>query len=580
MEFGAESDSALGETLDRQMDRAMRLARSAADAVRGRTDVIVMVGAAAAGAALPAMYLRHLRLLRRTAAVRERLRAKGVAELPADRFRSNLNVDRMKELGSGEHSPVYRCWFDHGDHEVKCTVKATGSRAAAVLDDFEREVATLRAAQGHPGVIELLGTHWDSRELGYVLVYEFAEGDTLKNLTRHQPTEVHDGEADPTPEPRADEQLVLPGMTLAVQFSVLKQVVDVMAYLHANSIMYRDLKSLNLIVSNSHDPDRVTVKLIDFGSACMFSQPAHSPDGAETDGGKVVVPLPRTKSSRSVKFPQLRRRLNAYFRELNRDAMLATGLETASRTNEVGTYDWMAPEVWEKQGMYTEKCDVYSFAMVLYEIVAWRDPWAGTDGEMYKHTLPSLLAKNLRPDMPDRVAHHFGTLITRCWATDPDARPSFAELRRELDEMERVFARFDADGGGTVSFAELQRAWCWERVQDHQLQALFEEADADGSGELDPGEFATLMSRVQSLERSLAAEAGGLPPDVPPEAYVPPDVPPDIRELRKSPGSHQRYLVRLERDHQHPRSNRPRTLGQVFLDPGAPSAASARASAA
>ena len=45
-------------------------------------------------------------------------------------------------------------------------------------------------------------------------------------------------------------------------------------------------------------------------------------------------------------------------------------------TAKAGTYHWMAPEVLKSEE-YTFKADVYSYAIVLYEIICWKTPYVG-----------------------------------------------------------------------------------------------------------------------------------------------------------------------------------------------------------
>merc|ERR1719456_1750376 len=106
-----------------------------------------------------------------------------------------------------------------------------------------------------------------------------------------------------------------------------------MDYLHKHRpmIIHRDLKSLNLLLQETvgSPSDTPTVKVSDFGLAKMRDE------DAEGSWGK----------------------------------MTATA----------GTFHWMAPEV--HTGKYDEKADVYSFAMVLFEIAGREVPFEELEPE-------------------------------------------------------------------------------------------------------------------------------------------------------------------------------------------------------
>jgi len=49
-------------------------------------------------------------------------------------------------------------------------------------------------------------------------------------------------------------------------------------------------------------------------------------------------------------------------------------LEENYETNTKGTYDWMAPEFLELK-IFTEKSEVYSFAILMFEILSEEAPY-------------------------------------------------------------------------------------------------------------------------------------------------------------------------------------------------------------
>ncbi|CAL1143227.1 unnamed protein product [Cladocopium goreaui] len=129
------------------------------------------------------------------------------------------------------------------------------------------------------------------------------------------------------------------------QIKMCKDVAAAMYYLHTFDpmIIHRDLKSLNLLLDRPvYGPTDVpTVKVCDFGVA-----------------------------------------------KLQREG------EWGQMTAQAGTKHWMAPEMW-RGTRYDEKVDVFSYAMVIYEIVCREVPFEEEEpADVGKYTLAGV-----RPDM-------------------------------------------------------------------------------------------------------------------------------------------------------------------------------------
>ncbi|KAJ0984482.1 hypothetical protein J5N97_002838 [Dioscorea zingiberensis] len=159
----------------------------------------------------------------------------------------------------------------------------------------------------------------------------------------------------------------------------LKMALDVargMNYLHncTPMIVHRDLKSPNLLVDKSW-----VVKVCDFG----LSRMKHS----------------TFLSSRST----------------------------------AGTAEWMAPEVLRNEPS-DEKCDVFSFGVILWELCTLQQPWGGMNpmqvvgavGFQYRHL-----------DIPDDMDPAIADIIIKCWQTNPRLRPSFSEIMAALKPLQK-----------------------------------------------------------------------------------------------------------------------------------------------
>ncbi|KDD71458.1 protein kinase [Helicosporidium sp. ATCC 50920] len=164
-----------------------------------------------------------------------------------------------------------------------------------------------------------------------------------------------------------------------------------MAYLHGKSIIHFDLKSGNVLLSTRDK--RPVCKVADLGLC--------------------------------------KRRRDTY----------ASGV-TAQR----GTLPYTAPEVLRTPGQVTEKADVYSFGVLLWELWTGKEPYEGQNYHALLHQL-SQPNTRLRPPLPqtpeweDRgggpreLAPGWAALVESCWAEDPDQRPGFPEIVKTLRDQ-------------------------------------------------------------------------------------------------------------------------------------------------
>ncbi|KAK6248925.1 hypothetical protein QUC31_020490 [Theobroma cacao] len=110
--------------------------------------------------------------------------------------------------------------------------------------------------------------------------------------------------------------------------------------------------------------------------------------------------------------------------------------EEMALTGETGTYVYMAPEVIRCEP-YNEKCDVYSFGIILNELITGNHPYVETDYGPAKIALEVGEGK-LRPALPEDNGKlgELIDLICLSWDGDASVRPTFANITSTLREIQ------------------------------------------------------------------------------------------------------------------------------------------------
>ncbi|XP_056177036.1 serine/threonine-protein kinase VIK-like [Syzygium oleosum] len=108
-------------------------------------------------------------------------------------------------------------------------------------------------------------------------------------------------------------------------------------------------------------------------------------------------------------------------------------------TGETGTYVYMAPEVIRCEP-YDEKCDVYSFGVILNELVTGEHPYIETEFGPAQIAVEVAEGK-LRPALPDDEDGHLEELVQLVclsWDQDPSIRPHFSSITRNLKVIKQT----------------------------------------------------------------------------------------------------------------------------------------------
>ncbi|GCB70757.1 mitogen-activated protein kinase kinase kinase 7 isoform X2 [Scyliorhinus torazame] len=105
-------------------------------------------------------------------------------------------------------------------------------------------------------------------------------------------------------------------------------------------------------------------------------------------------------------------------------------------TNNKGSAAWMAPEVFEGSN-YSEKCDVFSWGIILWEVITRRKPFDEIGGPAFR--IMWAVHNGTRPPLIQNLPKPIESLMTRCWSKDPAQRPSMEEIVRIMTHLMKYF---------------------------------------------------------------------------------------------------------------------------------------------
>ncbi|XP_064631999.1 serine/threonine-protein kinase B-raf-like isoform X5 [Lineus longissimus] len=257
-------------------------------------------------------------------------------------------------IGSGSFGTVYRGHW-HGPVAIK-RLNVTDPTEAQ-MQAFKNEVAVLRKTR-HVNVLLFMG--WTSKPQ-LAIVTQWCEGSSLYKHLHVLETKF--------------EMIQL--------IDIARQTAQGMDYLHAKSIIHRDMKSNNIFLH-----DDLTVKIGDFGLATV-----------------------KTRWSGSHQFQQT-----------------------------TGSILWMAPEVirMKEDNPYTFKSDMYAFGIVMYELMTTMLPYCHINN---KDQILFMVGKGyLRPDMTlvrKDTPKAFKRLYQDCIKFARDERPLFPQVLASLENLVR-----------------------------------------------------------------------------------------------------------------------------------------------
>lgn len=247
-----------------------------------------------------------------------------------------LIYHKLFKLDEGASGKVYL--VEKIQTKEKFALKVIKITNQTPLDSIENEISILSACD-HPNIVKFVECFQSHEKLWIVM--EYMNGGKLTNLL----TEYSFKETQTA--------------------TILKEVLKAVDYLHKNSLIHRDIKSDNILISKEGD-----IKLSDFGFCCVQ---------------------------------------RSYIKH----------------KSIVGSPYWMPPEVI-KGLEYNEKADIWSIGILLLEIVEGEPPYLELNPVKALYCITSYDPPKLKD--PKKWSSELNDILSLCLQKDPNQRASTKDL--------------------------------------------------------------------------------------------------------------------------------------------------------
>ncbi|KAL1830220.1 hypothetical protein ACET3Z_008632 [Daucus carota] len=298
----------------------------------------------------------------------------------------------ISQLWDSETLEVLPSWILTGatDYHVKRRLGTTKSRIKEIhwlgenfaLRNFHGEIEPLYAeisfvlSLSHPNIMQYHCAFYDKEKKEGSLIMDLMQ----KNLAVY--IKENYGQRKKVP------------LSIPFAVDIMFQIARGMEYLHSRKIYHGDLNPSNILLKASNSSsENAQVKVTGFGVTSIKRS------------------MHRTKSG-------------------NRD--------------EADPVVWYAPEVLAEQEQgnnsslkYTDKADVYSFAMLCFELLTGKVPFEDND-YLHGEKVIRNIRLGIRPLFPHPSPKYLANLLRKCWQATPSNRPSFSSICRILRYIKKV----------------------------------------------------------------------------------------------------------------------------------------------
>eukprot|EP00002_Diphylleia_rotans_P000561 TRINITY_DN10290_c0_g1_i1.p1 TRINITY_DN10290_c0_g1~~TRINITY_DN10290_c0_g1_i1.p1 ORF type:complete len:518 (+),score=73.53 TRINITY_DN10290_c0_g1_i1:131-1684(+) len=303
---------------------------------------------------------------------------------------SHISVIDRDPIGMGGTSKVYKCL--HDGRIVAMKMVYCHNLTPVAISNFFKE-ASLLCGLRHPNVVYVEGVCVVPPSIGLVMefchngsLYDFLARDSalmklqIAATVRAQNSPRSSGHLTLTAPLLTNTLPVRDRLSFQMRAGMALDCARAVAFLHSQDppVLHKDIKSLNFLVDHSF-----VVKIADL----------------ELSTNQLVRP------------------------DLGQDFLPTT-------------VHWTAPEILSQSATYDEKCDIYSVAIVIWEIMTSQVPFSEYPEFRNKRSLSTLIVdKDLRPTLPADIPDRLIKTICTAWHQQPEMRLDADQLVHELEDF-------------------------------------------------------------------------------------------------------------------------------------------------